>query len=176
MPAEGMMSKTHTHHHDEFFRCPVTGESASGTLRVGRRRIPVQIQETAIDGFTILVPAKHTQKLKAESSWILSYDGSEIEVHPQWFIHSPKGETQVSLRRLRDVTPVPDVGSWWNSIKPSRSNGMSDPVVAYAGVAMILFITMATPGIGDHLGTSDRIEGAVKWIAEGLQREWKTWF
>ena len=162
--------------HEAFFRCPVPSDCAKAQLRIGRRRIKVTVQDTSIDGFTILVPPRGAHKLKMGSLWILEYDGARLETHAQWFYHAPDGQTQIGLRRLRDLTPQPMMGSLISAVFPSASrNELTYSGLAYAGFVMALFLLLALPGLGDRLGTADRIQGAVRWIYQGVSSEFRQW-
>ncbi|TWU46313.1 hypothetical protein Poly51_57090 [Rubripirellula tenax] len=148
-----------------FFRCPVSSEQGQAIVRVGRRNFPAQVQETSIDGFTILVSAKHASKLKVGRPWVLQHDGTRVEVHPQWMFNSPDGTVQLGLRRLRDLTrPTPTKKSLLSSIGGRRYEDPTYSAVAFGGFVLFLFSLMSLPGLGDRLGTSDRIQGTFKWI------------
>lgn len=150
--------------HFTFFRCPVSEDRSKGSIRIGRRSLVVTVQETSIDGFTVLVSPKLTSRLKVGRPWVLEYDGSRTEVHPQWMFHSPDGYVQVGLRRLRDLTKPPSIN---HSLAKARTRIHSDSnyaALAFGGFVMALFLLMAMPGLGDRLGTSERIQGALRWV------------
>ena len=156
-----------------FFRCPVVGDCADAKLKIGRRRINVHVQDMSIDGFTVLVPSQYAKHLRVGVPWILEYDETRTETLAQWFHHGLQGQTQVGLRRMQDLTPVKYIGSWYTSFLPSgsRSSG-TDATVAYAGFTILLFLTMAMPGLGDYLGTAPRIESAATMIYDGITGLW----
>ena len=80
-----------------------------------------RFQERSIDGFTVLVPPKAARHLKVGGPWKLTYDGSEIEVHPQWFFNSPEGQVQMGLRQVRDLTKFkPVYAPIWSRLLPSK--------------------------------------------------------
>lgn len=150
---------------ESFFRCPVVGDCAGASLKIGRRRIRVNVQDMSIDGFTVLIPSVSAKHLRVGVPWILEYDGTLTETLAQWFHHGLQGQTQVGLRRMRDLTPVTYIGSWYTGFLPSRSRSSGgDATVAYAGFTILLFLTMAMPGLGDYLGTAPRIEAAAVLI------------
>ncbi len=156
---------TQPHANESYFRCPIASDCAEARLKIGWRHVKVVVQDASIDGFTILVPAKSAQRLKVGAPWLLEFDGSRIETHAQWFYHGHDGTTQIGLRRMRDVTPVQHIGSWYTGLLPSRSHGsMTDSTVAYAGLTILLFLVMAMPGLGDQLGTAPRIQSAASSI------------
>ncbi len=161
----------------DFFRCPVASDNRSATIQIGRRRLSSDVQETSIDGFTVMVSPKNSSKLKVGRPWILHYDGTSVEVHPQWMFNSPDGHVQLGLRRLRDLTKPPKIkrpaGSWFGH---SRSGDPSNSAVAFGGFVMTLFLVMALPGLGDRLGTSNRIQGTVRWIASELTQSFGRYF
>lgn len=161
---------------EAFFRCPVPSDCSKARLRIGRRCIDVTVQETSIDGFSILVPPRSAHKLKMGTVWLLEYNGARLETHAQWFYHSPDGQTQVGLRRLRDLTPLPAIGSVLTTVLPAGSrNELTYSGLTYAGFVMVLFLLLALPGLGDRLGTAERIQGAVRWIFQGVSSEFRQW-
>ena len=62
-----------------FFRCPVQAEQSKAVIRVGRRKVAATVQETSIDGFTVLVSPRNASKLKVGRLWVLEHDGALIE-------------------------------------------------------------------------------------------------
>jgi hypothetical protein len=147
-----------------FFRCPVSEDRSSATIRIGRRGVTASVQETSIDGFTVLVSPSFASRLKVGRPWVLEHDGTRVEVHPQWMFNGPDGHVQLGLRRLRDLTTPPPLG---RSMAKARTRIHSDSnysAVAFGGFVLALFALMALPGLGDRLGTSDRIQNAFKWI------------
>jgi hypothetical protein len=150
---------------NEYFRCPIQSELADARIRSGRRLFRVTVQETSIDGYTVLVGPKESQKLKVGKPWVLEFQDSFTEVHPQWFFNAADGNIQIGLRRMRDVTPPPRVRRSllvrWGGFRyadPSISSAM------YGGFVLLMFSLLALPGLGDQLGTSSRIQAALKWV------------
>ncbi len=119
-------------------------------IRVGRRKTRATIQETSIDGFTVLVSPRDASKLKVGRPWLLEYEGTRIEIHPQWFFNAPDGHVQMGLRRLRDLTPPEPIR---NSLLARLGEGdIDDPsysAIAFGGFVLVLFSLMALPGLGD---------------------------
>ena len=153
----------------EFFRCPVSDEQSGGKIHVGRRQFSIRVQETSIDGYTVLVTPREAKKLKVGRPWALHHQGSITEVHPQWFFNSPEGQLQIGLRRLRDLTPSDPTGGSllvrMGGMKYANPN-VSAPI--YGGFVLFLFAVLALPGIGDQLGTSTRIQGVIRSIVAGV--------
>lgn len=153
----------------DFFRCPVVNGRSEATIRVGRKKAKATVQETSIDGFTIIVPPKYSPKLKIGKTWILEYEGARAEVHPLWFFNTPEGNIQLGLRRLKDLTPPDkDRNSWLVRFGGARFHDPNFSAAAYGGVVLGLFCLLALPGWGDHMGTSDRIHDAFHWVMDGL--------
>lgn len=150
--------------HFSFFRCPVSKDQSQALIRIGRRALAASVQETSIDGFTVLVSPKSTSRLKVGRPWVLEYDGARTEVHPQWMFNSPDGHVQVGLRRLRDLTKPPPVRRAFGKARTRIHNDSNFAAVAFGGFVMGLFLLMAMPGLGDRLGTSQRIQSAFRWI------------
>lgn len=154
-----------------FFRCPVQEDQSKAVVRVGRRKAIATVQETSIDGFTVLVPPKYSGALKVGRPWVLEYQGARIEVHPQWFFNSPDGRVQMGLRRLRDLTPpAPIRRSLLLRYAGHRYDDPSYSAAIFGGFVLALFSLMALPGLGDSLGTAHRIQSAVRWLLNGLDQ------
>lgn len=171
------ISESYTDPEANFFRCPIQGEKGKATIRIGRQKATATIQETSIDGFTVLVPAKHASKLKVGRKWVLNYDDTRHEVHPQWFFNSPDGNVQMGLRRIADLTdPDPIRGSWLARFGGKRYEDPSNAAVVFGGFVLFLFAMMASPGLGERLGTADRIQSTFRWTWQGLNQTLMQWF
>lgn len=156
---------------NSYFRCPVQVDHGRATIRAARRKIYAQVQETSIDGFTVLVSPKDASKLKVGRPWVLEYDGTRVEVHAQWFFNAPNGHVQMGLRRLRDLTrPAPIKTSLLAQYGGKRCEDPSFSAAIFGGFVLALFSMMAMPGLGDSLGTSDRIQDTVQWIIKGIDQ------
>lgn len=153
-----------------FFRCPVQAEHNQALIRVGRRSSKAEVTETSIDGFTVTVAAKFAKRLNVGRPWVLEYDGTRTEVHPQWIFNSPDGAMQLGLRRLRDLTRPPKIqsGSILGRIGGKRYEQPGHTAVAFGGFVLFLFSLMSLPGLGDRLGTAPRIQGAMQWVVHEL--------
>ena len=158
------MSTSATEEHD-FFRCPVSRDMSGAIIRSGRRRLSAGVQETSIDGFTVLVSPKVASKLRVGRTWVLEYQDAIIEVHPQWFFNAPDGHVQIGLRRLRDLTPPEPIRkSLLVRYGGTRYGAPNVSAAMYGGFVLLLFLLFAMPGLGDRLGTSKRIQGAFQSI------------
>jgi hypothetical protein len=166
LPAE-----TNDSQEESFFRCPVQAEKSQGIIRVGRRKARATIQETSIDGFTVLVSPRDASKLKVGRPWVLEHDDTRIEVHPQWIFNAPDGHIQMGLRRLRDLTPPePIQNSLLARFGGTKFDDPSYSSLAFGGFVLFLFSLMALPGLGDQLGTSTRIQDTLRWVINGLDQ------
>ena len=171
LPPESAERQTDDQEERSFFRCPVQAEQSQAVIRVGHRKISATVQETSIDGFTVLVPPKNAPKLKVGRPWVLEYEGARIEVHPQWFFNSPDGHVQMGLRRLRDLTPPQPIRkSLLSRYAGKRYDDPSYSAAIFGGFVLLLFSLMAMPGLGDSLGTSDRIQSTVRWLIKGVDQ------
>ena len=170
MTSQNPTTETTDESASEFFRCPVQADQGDATIRIGRRRQTVTVQETSIDGFTVLVPPSGAKHLKVGKPWVLDFDGTRFEVHAQWFFHAPDGHVQVGLRRLRDLTqPDPIKVGWWSVSHDARGTGSAhSSTLAFAGFVMFLITAMAMPGLGDKLGTADPMGDFVKTVFDGI--------
>jgi hypothetical protein len=152
-----------------FFRCAVHSDQSEAVIRVGRRKAYATVQETSIDGFTVLVPPKYSGTLKVGRPWLMEYQGARIEVHPQWFFNAPDGHVQMGLRRLRDLTPPEPIRrSLLLRYAGHRFDDPSYSAAVFGGFVLALFALMSLPGLGDSLGTANRIQSAVQWLMRGL--------
>jgi hypothetical protein len=154
-----------------YFRCPIPSDQAKAVLIVGRRSIPILVQEASIDAFTVLVAPKYSSKLKVGRPWTLEYDDTRTEIHPQWIFNSPDGQVQLGLRRLRDLTTQAMVRrSFLTKVGGKRYEDPSFSAAAYGGFVLFLFALMSLPGLGDRLGTAPRIERTLRWIVDGIDQ------
>jgi len=154
-----------------FHRFRIQDDQARAKLRCGWRTCMAQLQETSIDGFTVLVDRRKVARLTPGKNWVLEHDGAKIEVHAQWYFDSPSGQVQIALRRLRDLTePDPIRSSLLGSLFGRRYEDPNFSAAAFGGFVLFLFCLMALPGLGDQLGTADRIENAFYWILNGIDR------
>ncbi len=154
-----------------FFRCRVHAEQSEALIRMGRRRARVTVQETSIDGFTVLVEPGESGKLKVGRAWVLEHEGTLVEIHPEWFFNSPDGHVQMGLRRLRDLTPpAPIRKSLLAHFGGRRCEDPSFSAAIFGGFVLFLFSLLALPGLGDRLGTAPRIQNTVKWVINGIDQ------
>jgi hypothetical protein len=152
-----------------YYRCLVHEDHAEAVLCSRRRRLKVLVQETSIDGFTVLVKPQDADRLSIGRPWVLEYSGARVEVHGQWFFNSPDGHVQMGLRRLRDLTqPEKCTTSLFSRCKPNSIHDLGFSGVIYAAILLAVFLVLALPGIGDALGTAPKIESAVLWLWSGL--------
>jgi hypothetical protein len=170
------VSETTTDQSSNYFRCPVQSDKGRATIRIGRRKAVATIQETSIDGFTVLVSPKDAPKLTVGRTWVLEYDGTRHEIHPQWFFNSPDGHVQMGLRRVKDLTePEPIRNSWLARIGGKHYEDPSNAAVVFGGFVLFLFAMMASPGLGERLGTADRIQDTFEWAVEGANATLNKW-
>lgn len=154
----------------DYFRCPVQEDQGAATIQVGWRKIDVTVQETSIDGFTILVPPSAAGRLNVSKPWVLVFDGGRYEVHGQWFFHAPDGHVQVGMRRLRDLTTAQVQyrrSGFFNAVG-LRNDSADSSTIAFAGFVLVLICAMALPGLGDTLGTVEPMGAAFKSAFGGI--------
>lgn len=150
------------------FQCPVPADQSAGTIRSGRRQINVTVAETSIDGFTVLVDAKLIGRMSFGRPWILTHLDTIFEVGPEWLYNAPDGFAQIGLRRIRELSKPQRP-----KVKPGSSKRLisvdgSTTSLAFAGIVLFIFLSLALPGFGDNLGTAPRINAAVSTFAQLL--------
>ncbi len=151
----------------KFFRCSIPEEFGQAVIEIGGRKLKATVQETSIDGYTVLVAPQYAVKLKVGPTWIVRFDDARVEVYPQWFFNAPDGYVQLGLRRLRDLTEPPKVKTSFLNLGGSRDSSSSS-IVVYGGFLLVLFCTLALPGIGEDIGTSDYISAGFDWLVSGI--------
>lgn len=146
----------------EFYRCAVPEEKQSAKLSTGMSTIKVRVIEKSINGCTMLVKKKYARKLRGKGPFTLHFDQTKVEVAELNISDAPtKGYVQVGAVNAKDMTPPEKIkSSWW----PSRSQQPDNAQIVFAGFVLILFCAMAMPGLGEKLGTSDRIQNAFRWF------------
>lgn len=145
-----------------FFRCPIPSDKANGVIRIGRRRLRTSVQETSIDGFTVVVSAKEAPKLQIRSRWVLEHNGTEHEIHPEWFFNSTDGHVQLGLRRLRDLTqpgPIRRTG-----VRRSIGDGQGNGFVILGGAVLIGIALLSMPGVGEKIADVDSVKSLFRWM------------
>jgi hypothetical protein len=148
-----------------FFRCPVPRERAEATLRISALKIPVELQESSIDGFAVLVQQKYASKLRLGPRWILQSTCDRTEVNPQWIYCAPDGRVQIGLRRLRDLTDLPKP-RWFPRFSLARPRDFDHSLV-FAAIVLLSGLALALPGLGDVLGTAPWIEQTAREFLGG---------
>jgi len=142
-----------------FFRCPVQVEDSAALISIRGKRFPVLLQDKSIDGFSVLVERRHSQRLRLGPQWILESNDERTEVLAQWMFNAPDGSIQIGLRRLRDLTMQPKP-----ALFPTfrvRGKHQTQPDLAIAGIGIVIILALSLPGIGTRLGTAG-------WIQNGL--------
>ncbi|WP_164102004.1 hypothetical protein [Candidatus Laterigemmans baculatus] len=151
-----------------FFRCPVQNDQSRAVIYIGCGRIPAVLQETSIDGFTLTVAPKHASRVRLGRPWLLKTRAEKVEVHAEWLFHAPKGQVQLGVRRLRDLTPAPAEKSGWSLFGSRRASQGNTAELVFAGLVLVIFLIMSLPGIGEQLGTAPRIRAAVESVVQTL--------
>lgn len=155
-----------------YFKCPIDADQSLGVIKSGRLSFDVSVQDASIDGFTALTDPDDAERLNVGTPVVFLYKGARLECQLEWLLQSPHGDVKLRLRRLRDLTEPEKIGSWWPSFSSNQSSGdTGQSTLAFAGFAIVLFLAMAMPGLGDKLGTSERISSAIKWIVSGVDEQ-----
>ncbi len=148
-------------------------------MRIGSKRFKGEMTERSINGYTLTVASKYAGKLKRAKQVILSYDGLKFETTVKSVTKAERGTVRVALNLKRDLTKPPNVAPSFFSRFFRRRRDMSHSAatatVAYGGIVLILFSLLALPGLGDRLGTADRIESALKWCLNSASKQIDDW-
>jgi len=156
-----------------YFRCPVPGEQSAATLVVGRSRLSGELLEKSIDGFTLLLPGQVAKKLRLGVPLVLESDAEWAEVHVQWFFHVPGNRMQLGLRRLRDLTPEPQMKQTWWRLGYGKARTLVGPDLLVGLLAVAFVCAISLPGIGDQLGTAPRVREAIHTVFQMAGEAWR---
>ncbi|TWU11190.1 hypothetical protein Pla52o_56280 [Novipirellula galeiformis] len=160
----------------QFFRCPIQAADGKATIRIGWKRIPVTVQETSIEGFTLTVPAKYTSRIQISGPWELVFADSRTEVHPQWFFNAPDGNAQLAVRRLRDLTKPDRIPSSWRiPFRGPRSNQNDNATIAFGGLVLAFIAVLSSSRIGEELGTAKYLQSAFASVCKGILETLRPW-
>ncbi|WP_442506408.1 hypothetical protein SH528x_005251 [Novipirellula sp. SH528] len=174
---ETCSDEEHPEGESTFFRCPIQQSDGKAMIRVGRKRIPVTVQETSIDGFTLMVAAKHASQIQISGPWELEFADARTEVHPQWIFNAPDGNAQLAVRRLRDLTkPDPIRSTWWTPFRQNRYKQSGNGTIAFGGFILAFIALLGLPGFGEKLGSAHYIQSAIVWVYKGIHMEIKEWW
>ncbi|TWU41532.1 hypothetical protein Q31b_29810 [Novipirellula aureliae] len=159
-----------------FFRCPVPQSDGAATIRIGAKRMRASVAETSIDGFTVMITPKYAKRIQMGGTWVLDFQETRTEVHPQWFFQSPEGHVQLGLRRLRDLTKTKPIrNSWRPWPSAGRSDHSNNSTIMFGGFVLALIAVLSTTRLGEQLGTADKIESAFKWVVGELDSQFGRW-
>ncbi len=148
-----------------FFRCPVPPEDAAATLRFSGTKLTVELQESSIDGFAVLVQQNQVSKLRLGPRWVLQSASERCEVWPQWLYCASDGRVQIGLRRLQDLTSAPRP-RWFPRLGRARPREI-DHTLVFASLVLLVALAISLPGLGDVLGTAPWIEKTVRELFAG---------
>ena len=154
-----------------YYRCAVPDELSRGCLHVGWKKAIASIQETSIDGFTILVPSRFRKALRSKRRWTLEFQSAFFEVAPEWYCETKDGRVQIGLCRLSDLTKPeairrPKVA--WHQRAGMHDSGYASSI--FWGLLLAAFMVLALPGVGDQLGTAPIIQSSFEWILKSLNQ------
>lgn len=151
---------------EQFFRCPVHPEAAPATLICGRRKIPVMLQDTSIDGFTISLKAKDALRLRVGRDWILQTQSERVLVRARWMFHPDDGMVQLAIARIRELDYPNNDFEFLAQIRRVHDGRTESNrhELAFAGIVISLFLALSLPGLGDRLGTAQRIQSGLRAI------------
>ncbi|KAA5543679.1 hypothetical protein FYK55_10785 [Roseiconus nitratireducens] len=161
---------TPNEHKDNRFRCRVLGPSRA-ILRAGGRPLNVDVRETSGTGFTLGMPRRVAKKLREGKQYELSFDDRRMEVIAEQFLEPVDGEHRLEVTTHFEYEPKE---RWAFRLPFTRGrriathDSSTNKTIAYGGFVLVLFCTMALPGIGEDLGTAPRIHKAIKIVGKNL--------
>lgn len=161
---------THPNTTGTAFRIPVAPKESKASLRCGGQRIPVTLQETSIEGYTVTVAIKHSHRLKLGRTWTLVCRNERCRVHGEWLFVPQVGPLQVGLRRLaEDAAPLYVGGiSLPFGFRLRKFTDSNWPELIFTGSLLSLFTLLSMPGLGDDLGTAPRIRRFVNEVMRAI--------
>lgn len=133
------------------FRCPVPEESVRAELRIGRRRIPVQLHDESAGGFA--VTAAECPDVKRSDVFQLHVDSRVFDVSlVHLFEQGPKDPARgartyrIGLQRLGEVVAPPNAGPLsqrlLSNVLPLPSPSAHAPV-SFSGILLALVVVAA---------------------------------
>lgn len=148
-----------------FFRCAIEGEENVAMIAIGRKQVRAVVLETSVTGYGVMIKSSNARKLKPGQVKRMNYDGTTVDVE---IVRSEKqkgGYYRLGLKKIADLTPPePIKKAGWFSFGRAGQQTSDNAAVVFGGFVLILFCAMAMPGLGDTLGTSDRIQEAFGWF------------
>ena len=134
------------------------------------------LYEEGVKDVTVLNPgAKHSLGVGILTRCRLNFDGTVVEVVVQRKSKPEDGYVRMGLIQVRDLTKPEKVkASWWPTKRPISGTDNTASVV-FGGFVLVLFCGMALPGLGDRLGTSDRIQNAFRWCLTSASSQLDDW-
>jgi hypothetical protein len=156
-----------------YYRCPIESDQSAAKLKLGWGTVRASVLEKSINGYSLLVKLRYGKKMRLGKRLTMQFDGTTVEVQVQRVSPAEqKGYSNIGLSLTKDLTKPESVkSSWWPSLRPSQKGGEGTAQIAFAGFVLVLFCAMAMPGLGDKLGTSDRIQDAFKWVIKTADAE-----
>ena len=158
-----------------FFRCPISDEKRSVTVRLGRKTIAAEMLEESISGFTLAVPKNIGKKAKSAKKLTVEYDAGLYEVEFESSNPFDKGRVRIGVRRVRDLTKPATIKNTFLTQMFAPSLNAQSAAVAYGGFVLVLFSVLAMPGLGEKLGTAPRIEAAAKSMYFNIKSTFTQW-
>jgi len=145
----------------------IASEDAFAVLRLGGKKLKVQVTDFSWAGFTITASTKLGKKFKVGTSGTLNHQGSQHQVIVVRTSRSGSGDLLVSLSRLESRANLRQ-SSYGTSKSQPRTVTQTDPFFMPAvGVCLILLV-LALPGWGDSWGTSHYFSDGLSSVGRTL--------
>lgn len=134
---------------------------------IGKRRWPVKVRERYSSGFTLEVPRKVGKKVQEETPFDMLFDGRKMKVMPESLTRGDKKERLLSISVVEEYPEKEKIslGIWPFNRKTLVTDNSSDfSLILFGGSILFIFCVLAMPGVGDALGTSQRIEETLHYL------------
>ena len=151
----------------EFSYRQQVSDGMMAVVIIGKRRWPVKVRERYSSGFTLEVPRKLAKKIQEETPIDMLFDGRRMKVMPESLSRGEKKERLLGISTLEEYPEKEKIsfGLWPFNRRTVMAASHSDSgLIFFGGSILFVFCVLAMPGVGDALGTSQRIEETLHYL------------
>jgi len=143
-------------------------DQAASCLRIGRKRLKVQVTQFSWSGYTISAPRSAARMLGLGRQGILEFQGDSYRVCCMGRDLQEDGSLSLQLQRIDDATKS-SVATRKKRNKAGGSHRLSqgDSVLSLASCLGLVLILLILPGWGDGWGTSTYLSEGIKTFFSG---------